>query len=332
MNNVNGYTCIKNLPLPKGVWRLKEFTQNELTEDQPLVYSLKRGSTESFAKACWDHHRLSALRCGRIAAFTSAVIWGGVVWTSQDSIVFTLPHARDTPSEYYIGWFELPSGRSLIGNDHEIILDTTVFPRESFRTEIVEGGCHIDVYCSFSLERCQGWLAARKAAQQQDFTVDISSMQRKLSLRLHSPTCTTCYGAHKGLCPFLELPQGLEPMAVDDYHGGNESDEETAVMDLDFEVATDVESVEKARALIQNRGPILAREDLVDAIIEHVKKNNFILVSFHPDSEYYVTEIDQIKAPPCSGKTTLLNDVLCMVLDRKPACPVDYIQRSTSAE
>lgn len=184
-----------------------------------------------------------------------------------------------------MGWFEFQHSSSLIGEGHKIILDKQVFPRDYFRTEIVNAGSCIDVYCSLSLEECQTWLQRQEG--QHYFLVDIPSVGRN-KLRLEFPKCSTCYGAHRGVCPFLERLHGLEPMDVEDG-----SDEET--MDVDSEVATDFMSAEQT--LTRNRGPPrwnstfkgpeLQRQDLVDKIIAHVRLNKFILVSFHSDEYYY---------------------------------------------
>lgn len=289
MNDVDGYTCIKDLQPPKGVWRLEELQVSKpdqplLKPDQPLVYSAKNDLTESFTTSM-ARYGLLGFRSRRVATFTPPVIWGGVAWVKPGSIVFTLPHARDTPSEYYMGWFEFQHSSSLIGEGHKIILDKQVFPRDYFRTEIVNAGSCIDVYCSLSLEECQTWLQRQEG--QHYFLVDIPSVGRN-KLRLEFPKCSTCYGAHRGVCPFLERLHGLEPMDVEDG-----SDEET--MDVDSEVATDFMSAEQT--LTRNRGPPrwnstfkgpeLQRQDLVDKIIAHVRLNKFILVSFHSDEYYY---------------------------------------------
>ncbi|KAF9062712.1 hypothetical protein BDP27DRAFT_1336216 [Rhodocollybia butyracea] len=273
-----------NIPMPMGIWRFP-LVLRRAQPTTPFAYSLcsNKDAHSTFASEFQKEYSIQHRTILRNSGFMMTapdVQLPSAAWKHKQSgsIFFARCSAydyidKDGRSYYCVGWLNLPN---IISNASSVRLEAEGFSSSSdfrFHCSVREGV--IDVYCSDSISECHDWIESYKGNL---FDLIFPGPSRPFSATLQSPYCNTCAGIHlHKTCPFLTLSKGDKPH-----------------LENPFRTPTH---------------PVLERHDLVEAIIDRVATDHFLL----------------IEAPRCSGKSTLLEDIAVAVMDRPTEYAIHYM-------
>ena len=287
------YKLYTSFDMPKGIWRKlsKEAKASMAQLSGSFLYANCKDTVQQFCDVCTDNYKISHSAEGHIAVPSWPFSWSAHAWESihDNSFVFSRPHLRDTETEYYLGWLKLPLGVSLHGPQSANVEYVSSKGSLSFRADL--GRHHIHIYSSMDLQ----------SLLQFDWSFGVpfkvTTPVRQIEVMLEWFECDVCYGLHEdGSCPFGSLKRSNPKDSSPEGHLGK-----------------------RARLM----GPVLLRSNLVKDIIARAQRDGFILVSFE-FTNYDDSDKEQIEAPPCSGKSTLLGQLRESILSEFPSHILHY--------
>lgn len=136
-----------------------------------------------------DSSPISHLGFHGLVSFNTPFEWSSAASQTGELIIYTRSCAYDTSNnEYYLGWFELPAGRTTSGSV-ELQPDAELDSTHSFHCTPSSDYCYIDVYSSMEAKQCIRWTTSHSAQR-----LCIVDFNEELDLLLVSKECKICHG------------------------------------------------------------------------------------------------------------------------------------------
>lgn len=246
---------------PHGVWRMLTTLGQSLPSDTGFLYSNRPFTLAEFVEQC----KVPLIISGSIAEpspnshDTQCSSNDANVWLGGDYFVFYRSQGADTQEGYYyLGWFELPETVDLL------VLQTVQVNHLPSDFKIIQKSRYIDLYSPWKPAQLLMWYNDN---QSKEFEVihNGTSYTRKL----RGSVCEICYGIHRE-CPLSSIRESLRPHV--------QTSRKRSLSDDEY--SSSVKQPRAASFSFKQRDSLLVRDELVRSVVERVRRDHFLLVSY----------------------------------------------------
>lgn len=283
----------QQIGLPHGVWRMLTSAENL---NSGFYCPSNQLTLSQFAQQFKSPLQIS----GNIAISPNHLVLGDNVWRHEQSLVLYRAQGPDSEHGYYLGWFILPD-----------TVDPTQIAQVKSLSEhftIIQDSYYVDVYSSNNPDSLLTWLSTFVFRP-----FDIVHGGKSFKRFLQSPTCDICWGVHRS-CPLSDISNASMHMTpLSRKHPLSEAPSYPSKQP-------------RPTFTFNQQNSVLLREELVQRVVERVLRDRFILVSYDLKT-IIISDEEQIEAPPCSGKTTLMKHIRDYIRMKYPDDILHFTER-----